>query len=55
MAIDIANFLCCVVIFLFFAFLLFSCLNFIIETPKQLERIADALERMSDNGRKAAD
>ena len=55
MAIEIAKFFSCVVIVLFLGFLLASFLNFIIETPKQLKRISDALERMSHNGRKAAD
>lgn len=55
MAIEIAKFFSCVVIVLFIGFLLGSFLNFIIETPKQLERISDALERMRNNGRKADD
>jgi predicted PurR-regulated permease PerM len=33
------------------SYILFSVLEFITETPKQLKRIADALERRNKNGK----
>lgn len=55
MANDIAIFIIFLISIAIGVWIFTSAMNFITEVPKQLKRIADALERVADDGRKAVD